>query len=79
MGQIREMKPIEERREIVKKALRIQAGLEDATIVDLAEEHGITRQGVYNYLSYVTDDPEGKLKQAEEEVEFRREVLRLIS
>ena len=72
------VKSKEERREIVLKALKIQAGLSDKTMQDVANEHGITRQGVYEYLPFVTDDPEERLRQAEEEVEFRREVFKLV-
>jgi hypothetical protein len=73
-----QIKPAEERHEIIIKALRIMNGLEDSTISDLAREYGISRPGIYTYLDYVVDDPEGRLRAAEEEVEFRREVLRLV-
>ncbi len=67
------MKPKEERREIIRKALH-----PETNITELAKEHGITRGGVYAYLNYALDDPEGRVKEAEEELEFRREVLRLV-
>jgi transposase-like protein len=68
------MKSKEERREIVLRALD-----PETNITELAKEHGITRSAVYSYLDWIIDDPEERLRQAEEEVEFRREVLRLIS
>jgi transposase-like protein len=67
------MKTKEERREMVLKALD-----PETNITHLAKEYGITRSGVYAHINWVTDDPEGKLRRAEEEVEFRREVLRLL-
>lgn len=79
MGLIREMKSKEERREIIRRALKIQKGeISDTTIPELATEHGIARGTVYQYLRYVEDDPEGRLREAEDEVEFRLEVLRLL-
>jgi transposase-like protein len=79
MGEVREMKPVEERREIVKTAIKIQRGLlPGKTIKDLAKEHGVSRNQIYKYLFYATDDPVEKLRQAEEEVEFRAEVLELM-
>jgi transposase-like protein len=72
------MKPKEEIREIVKRALRIQGGMEDETITELAQRHGIARNTVYEYLKVATDHPVERLRQAEEEVEFRIEVLELM-
>jgi transposase-like protein len=68
------MRDNEKRNEIVLKALD-----PETNIAELAREYGISRQAVYEYLDYVLDDPEGRLSQAEEDLEFRREVLRLIS
>ena len=45
----------------------------------MAEEYGMSRSGIYSYLEWVEDDPEEKLRRAEEELEFRKEVLRLLS
>jgi transposase-like protein len=67
------MKSKQERREIVLKALD-----PETNITQLAREHGITRGGVYAYLNYALDDPEGRVKEAEEEVEFRRKVWDLV-
>ena len=67
------IKSKEERHEIILKALD-----PDANISQIARDHGMSRQGIYAYLDWVIDDPEGRLKAAEEEVEFRREVLRLV-
>ena len=72
------MKPKEERREIIRKALEIQNGERDGTIVDLAKEYGVTRTGVYKYLERVTENPEAQLRRAEREVLFRIEVMRLL-
>jgi transposase-like protein len=65
------MKSKEERREIVLKALD-----PETNITNLAKEYGITRSGVYAYLNWVRQDPVEKLRRAEEEVEFRKDVLR---
>jgi predicted regulator of amino acid metabolism with ACT domain len=62
---------IEERRKIKLKALD-----PETNITHLAKEHGISRQTVYDYLDSVTDNPKEKLRKAEEEVEFWKEVLR---
>jgi len=67
------MKPKQERKEIILKALT-----PGANISHIAREHGISRQSVYAYLEWVTDDPEGRLRQAEDEVEFRRKVWELV-
>ena len=74
------LKPVEERREIILEALKILRGdsREFASIQELAEDHGMTRQGVHAYFDWALDDPEGRLRQAEEEVEFRREVVKLV-
>ena len=76
-------KPKEERREIIKEALKIRAeplkrGEETKAFERLAEEHGISRQQIYHYLRYATDKPEERLEEAYEEVDFRLEVLRLL-
>jgi transposase-like protein len=66
------MKDSEKRNEIVLKALD-----PETNISELAREYGIARQTVYNYLDYVLDDAEERLRQAEKDVLFRIEVLRL--
>jgi transposase-like protein len=75
----RAQKGYAERHEITLKAIEILADYHPSTsITELAKEHGITRQAVYQYVHVALDDPEGRLAQAEAEVEFRREVFKLV-
>jgi transposase-like protein len=62
----------DERRAIVMAALQY-----DSNKSEIARRYGISRGRLYQLLNYAMTDPRGKLREAEREAEFRREVLRL--
>lgn len=64
----------DQRREIVLRAIR----REYSTVQDLADSYGVARSWVYALLEEAQSDPEGKLREAEAEAEFRREVKKLL-
>jgi transposase-like protein len=62
----------DERRALVMAAL--QHGSNKS---EIARRFGISRGRLYQLLDNAMTDPKGKLREAEREAEFRREVLRL--
>jgi transposase-like protein len=62
----------DERRAIVMAALQYGSNKSE-----IARRYGISRGRLYQLLDSAMTDPKGKLREAEKEVEFRREVLRL--
>jgi transposase-like protein len=60
----------EERRALVLAALDPNTNRRD-----LAASYDVARSWLYSLLDEATTDPESKLKEAEAELEFRREVL----
>jgi transposase-like protein len=44
---------------------------------EIARRYGISRARLYQLIDHALTDPNGKLREAEREVNFRREVLRL--
>jgi transposase-like protein len=44
---------------------------------EIARRHGISRARLYQFLENALTDPKGMLRDAEREVTFRQEVLRL--
>ncbi len=44
---------------------------------EIARHYGISRGRLYQLLDSALTDPRGKLREAEKEAQFRREVLRL--
>jgi transposase-like protein len=62
----------DERRAIVMGALQ-----NGANKSEIARRYGISRGRLYQLLDNAITDPKGKLREAEREAEFRREVLRL--
>lgn len=71
---------VNERRELVLAALSKdpQTGKAKIQRTELARRYGIARGHVYRIIEEATADPEGKLREAEKEVEFRRRVLELL-
>jgi transposase-like protein len=49
----------------------------DANMSEIARRFGISRGRLYQLLNSAMTDPKGKLREAEKEAAFRREVLRL--
>jgi transposase-like protein len=62
----------DERRAVVMAALQF-----DANMSEIARRFGISRGRLYQLLNSAMTDPKGKLREAEKEAAFRREVLRL--
>ena len=50
----------------------------NANISEIARRYGIYRQHVYQLLENAITDPEGKLREVEKEVAFRRRVRELL-
>lgn len=71
---------VKERRELVLAALAKdpETGKAKAQKTELARRYGIVRGHVYRLIEEATADPEARLREAEEEVEFRRRVLELL-
>jgi transposase-like protein len=62
----------DERRAIVMAALQFGSNKSE-----IARRYDISRSRVYQILGSALTDPKPKLREAEREVQFRREVLRL--
>jgi transposase-like protein len=62
----------DEQRAVVMAALQYGSNKSE-----IARRYGISRSRVYQLLEDAVTDPMGKLKDAERETHFRREVLRL--
>jgi transposase-like protein len=62
----------DERRAVVMAALQL-----DSIKSEIARRFGISRSRLYQLLDNAINDPRGKLREAEKEAAFRREVLRL--
>jgi transposase-like protein len=61
----------DERRAVVMAALQY-----DSNKSEIARRYGISRGRLYQLLHSALTDPRGKLREAEKEASFRREVLR---
>jgi transposase-like protein len=62
----------DERRAIVMAALQFGSNKSE-----IARRYGISRGRLYQLLDNAITNPKAKLREAEREMEFRREVLRL--
>jgi transposase-like protein len=63
----------DERRAVVMAALQF-----DSNKSEIARRYGISRGRLYQLLENAMTDPKVRLREAEREVAFRREVLRLV-
>lgn len=62
----------DERRQAVIEALRPRANK-----TAIAKRYGISRESLYKLIERALRDPKGNLREAERELEFRREVLKM--
>jgi len=62
----------DEKRAVILAALQV-----DANKSEIARRYGISRARLYQLLESALTAPKDKLREAEREVTFRREVLRL--
>jgi transposase-like protein len=60
-----------------QRALVLAAFQLDSNKSEIARRYGISRGRLYQLLENAITDPKCKLREAEREAEFRREVLRL--
>lgn len=63
----------DERREMILAFLR------DESPVKLAKKYDVARSWIYAYADRVREDPEAAIREAEAELDFRREVARLVN
>ena len=63
----------DERHQIILDALKPGANLSK-----VARDNGIHRSTMYDYLEFVLDKPEQKMREAEAEAAFRRKVWELV-
>lgn len=67
------IKTAEERRQIILEALT-----PGSNISKIARDHEISRYTIYKYFDHVLDDPQARMRDAEEEAAFRRSVWELV-
>lgn len=61
-----------------RHAIILAALQPDANISQIARDHEVHRNTIYDYLQYVLVDPKRKMQDAEAEAVFRRKVWELI-
>jgi transposase-like protein len=71
------MKPGPRLTSSVRREITLRAMDPETNITYLAEEYGITRSAIHQYLNSARRDPEGALEEAIEELEFRRDILEM--